>query len=45
MEHTEIIPKPNKGLITSLLEVFAMFDFRLTDYRDKLEAIDISCIN
>ena len=45
MEHTANILKPNKGLINSLLKLFAMFDFRLIDDRDKVEAISIRCIN
>ena len=45
MEHTENIINPNKGLIPSLLKVFYMFELRLIDDRDKVEAIDIRCIN
>ena len=45
MEHTENIIDPKQGLITSLLKVFSMFEFRLIYYRDKLEAVAISCIN
>ena len=45
MKHTANILNPNKGLITLLLKVFAMFDLCIIDNRDKLEAIDISCIN
>ena len=39
MEHTANILNPNKGLITLLLKVFAMFDLCIIDARDKLEAI------
>ena len=45
MEHTANILKPNNGLITSLLNDFAMFELRFIDDIDKVEAIDISCIN
>ena len=45
MEHTENIINPNKGRIPSLLNVFAMFELRLIDDRDKVEAIAIKCIN
>ena len=45
MEHTEKCLTPNKGLITSLLKVFAIFELRLFDVRDKVEAIAIRCIN
>ena len=45
MEHTANILNPNKGLIPSLLKLFAMFELRLIDDRDKVEAIAIRCIN
>ena len=45
MEHTANILNPNKGLITSLLRVFAMFELRLIYDRGELEAIAIRCIN
>ena len=45
MEHTANILKPKQGLITSLLKVFAMFELRLIDDRNKLEAIAIRGIN
>ena len=45
MEHTENILKPNKGLIISLLKGFAMFEVRLIDDKDEVEAIYIKCIN
>ena len=45
MEHTANILKPNKGITTSLLNVFAMFELRLIDNKDKVEAIAIRCIN
>ena len=44
MEHTENILKPNKGLIPSLLKVFAIFQLRLIDDKDDMEAIAIRCI-
>ena len=45
MEHTTNILKPNKWLIPSLLNVFAMFELRLIDDIYKVEAIAISSIN
>ena len=45
MEHTTNILKPNKGLISSLLRVFEMFELHLFDDRYKGEAIDIRFIN
>ena len=45
MEHTANILKPKKGLVTSLLKVSDMFDFRLIDDEYKLEVISIRCIN
>ena len=45
MEYTENILNYNKGLITSLLRVFTIFDFRLIDDRDKVKAISSICIN
>ena len=45
MEDTENILKPNKGLIPSLLRVFAIFQLRLFDYKYEVEIINISCIN
>ena len=45
MEHTAIILKPKQGLINLLLKVFSMFEFRLIDYRDKVKAVYIRCIN
>ena len=44
MEHTASIIKPNKGIITSLLRVFAIFVLRLIDDKYKLDAIDIKYI-
>ena len=44
MEHTANILKTKQGLITSLLKVFAVFEFHLIDYRDKVKAIAISCV-
>ena len=45
MEHTANIIKPNKGIIPSLLKVFAIFELRLIYDKDKLEAIAIRYIN
>ena len=45
MEHTANILKPNKGLIPSLLRVFAMPELLLIDDRYKVEAIAIRCIS
>ena len=45
MEHIANILNPNKGIIRSLLKVFEMFELRLIDNRDIVEAIDIRCIN
>ena len=45
MEHTANIINPNKGIIPSLLKAFAMFELRLIGDKEKLDAIDIRCIN
>ena len=45
MEHTANILNPNKGIIPSLLKVFAMFQLRIIDDTYEVEAIDIRCIN
>ena len=45
MEQTANILNPNKGIITSLLKVLAMFELRLIDDKDKSDAIYIRCIN
>ena len=45
MEHDENILNPNKGQIPSLLRVFAMFDLRIFDNRDKAGAIAIKPVN
>ena len=45
VEHTANILKPNKGLITSLLKVFVMFELSLVYERDKVESIAIMCVN
>ena len=45
MEHTANIIKPKQGLITSSLKVFAMFELCLIDDINKVESIDIRCIN
>ena len=45
MEHNANILKPNKGIIPSLLKVFAIFELRLIDDGDKVEAIAIMRIN
>ena len=43
MEHNANILKPNKGLSPSLLKVIAMFELRLIDDKDKVDAIAIRC--
>ena len=43
MEHNAYIIKPEQGLISSLLKLFAMFDFRLIYDRDKVGDIAIRC--
>ena len=45
MEHTANILNPNKGIIPSLLKVFAMFQLRIIDDTYEVEAIAIRCIN
>ena len=45
MEHTANILKINKGIIPSLLNMFAMFELHLVSDKEKLEVIDISSIN
>ena len=45
MEYTANLMKTNKGIILSLLKVFAMFELRLIGDRNKVEAIAIRCIN
>ena len=45
MENTANILKPYKGIITSLLKVFEMFEFWLIYDKDEMDAIDIRCIN
>ena len=45
LEHTATILNPNTGLFPSLLKVFAMFEFRLIDYKDKFDSIVIRFIN
>ena len=45
MEHTENKMEENNGLISSLLNMFAMFEIRLS-YGDKeLDVFSIKCIN
>ena len=45
MKHTANILNPNKRLIISLLMGFAMFELSFIDDRERVEAIDIRCIN
>ena len=45
MEYTANITKTNKGLISSLLKVFSMFELRLIGDKEKLDVISIMCIN
>ena len=37
--------KTNKGLITSLLKLFSMFELRLLSDEEKMDVISIRCIN
>ena len=45
MEHTVNLMKTNKGLILSLLKVFAMFELRLMGDKEHLGVIAIRYIN
>ena len=45
MEHTANIINLNKGLTPSLLNLFAVFELHLIDDIDKVESVDIMCIN
>ena len=45
MERTANIMNINKGIMTSLLKVFAMFELRLIGDKEKLDVIAIRCIN
>ena len=45
MEHNANILKPKQGPITSLLNIFAIFELRLIDDGNKMEAIVIRCVN
>ena len=45
IEHIANILNTNKGIIPSLLRVFAMFQFILIDDKDEVETISIRCIN
>ena len=45
MEHTENILNPNKGIIPSLLKLFVLFELRLMDDGDTVEAIAIRFVN
>ena len=45
MEHTANILNPDKGLIHSLLKLFAMFQLNVIDEKYEVEAIATSCIN
>ena len=49
-EHTANIFNPNKGIIYSLLKLFAMFQLRLFHYKyyeegDVVDILSIRCIN
>ena len=44
-EHTESILKLKQGLITSLSKVLSVFNFRLIDDRNKVEAVSIRFIH
>ena len=45
MEHTANKTQENKGLISSLLKMFAMFKIRLSFGDEYLDALSIKCIN
>ena len=45
MEHTANKMQENKGLISSLLKMFAMFKIRLSFGDKDLDALSIKCIN
>ena len=45
MEHIANIINTNKGKIPSLLKAFYMYELRLIGDKEKLDAIDIRCIN
>ena len=45
IEHTANIMTENKGLISSLLKVFSMFELRLIGYEEKNYVVAIMCIN
>ena len=45
IEHTANIMNPNKGIITSLLKAFSIFEFRLIGDKEKLDVLAIRCIN
>ena len=45
MENTANIMKTNKGLISSLLKIFEIFELSLFRDEEKLDFICISCIN
>ena len=45
MEHTANIMENNNGLISSLLNLFAIFELHLNYKDDKMYAISIRCIN
>ena len=45
MEHTANVTKTDKGLIASLLMVFAMFELCLVGDKDNFDGISIRCIN
>ena len=45
MEHTANIMRKNKGVISSLLKVFSIFELHLIEDREKLDVIDKRFIN
>ena len=45
MEHTANKMQENKGLISSLLRIFSMFEIRLFSGDEDLDAFSIKCIN
>ena len=45
MEHTANKMQENKGLISSLLKMFAMFEIRLSHGNKELDVLSIKCTN
>ena len=45
MEHTGNIMQDDKHLISSLLNIFSMFEIRLSHEEKKLVTVSLKCIN